>query len=195
MSPRAGLDTHTLVLAAAEIADEQGIEEVTLAALAARLGVRSPSLYNHINGLQGLRSLLAVHGLELLNAAIAAASEGLKGEAAIHAMGQAYVDFARKHPGLYETTLRAPEEGNSELVRASEQVLSLIIRLLSCYELDAEDELHAVRGLRSLLHGFAALENKGGFGMPLDTNISLNWLISAFIAGIRSKSSNTGTGQ
>ncbi|KWX82846.1 TetR family transcriptional regulator [Paenibacillus riograndensis] len=195
MSPRAGLDTHTLVLAAAEMADEQGIEEVTLAALAARLGVRSPSLYNHINGLQGLRSLLAVHGLELLNAAITAASEGLKGDAAIHAMGQAYVDFARKHPGLYETTLRAPEEGNSELVRASEQVLSLIIRLLSCYELDAEDELHAVRGLRSLLHGFAALENKGGFGMPLDTNISLNWLISAFIAGIRSKSSNTGTGQ
>ncbi|KWX80076.1 TetR family transcriptional regulator [Paenibacillus riograndensis] len=195
MSPRAGLDTHTLVLAAAEIADEQGIEEVTLAALAARLGVRSPSLYNHINGLQGLRSLLAVHGLELLNAAITAASEGLKGDAAIHAMGQAYVDFARKHPGLYETTLRAPEEGNSKLVRASEQVLSLIIRLLSCYELDAEDELHAVRGLRSLLHGFAALENKGGFGMPLDTNISLNWLISAFIAGIRSKSSNTGTGQ
>ncbi|MCE3201204.1 TetR/AcrR family transcriptional regulator [Paenibacillus sonchi] len=195
MSPRAGLDTHTLVLAAAEIADEQGIEEVTLAALAARLGVRSPSLYNHINGLQGLRSLLAVHGLELLNAAIAAASEGLKGDAAIHAMGQAYVDFARKHPGLYETTLRAPEEGNSELVRASEQVLSSIIRLLSCYELDAEGELHAVRGLRSLLHGFAALENKGGFGMPLDTNISLNWLISAFIAGIRSKSSSTGTGQ
>ncbi|CQR56099.1 TetR/AcrR family transcriptional regulator [Paenibacillus riograndensis] len=194
MSPREGLDTHTLVLAAAEIADEQGIEEVTLAAIAARLGVRSPSLYNHINGLQGLRSLLAVHGLELLNAAIAAASEGLKGDAAIHAMGQAYVDFARKHPGLYETTLRAPEEGNSELVRASEQVLSLIIRLLSCYELDAEDELHAVRGLRSLLHGFAALENKGGFGMPLDTNISLNWLISAFIAGIRSKSSSTGTG-
>ncbi|MNI01203.1 Bacterial regulatory protein, tetR family [compost metagenome] len=195
MSPRAGLDTHTLVLAAAEIADEQGIEEVTLAALAARLGVRSPSLYNHINGLQGLRSLLAVHGLELLNAAIAAASEGLKGDAAVYAMGQAYVDFARKHPGLYETTLRAPEEGHSELERASEQVLSLIIGLLSCYGLDAEGELHAVRGLRSLLHGFAALENKGGFGMPLDTNISLNWLISTFIAGIRSMSSSTGTGQ
>ncbi|MNC38377.1 Bacterial regulatory protein, tetR family [compost metagenome] len=189
------MDTHTLVLAAAEIADEQGIEEVTLAALAARLGVRSPSLYNHINGLQGLRSLLAVHGLELLNAAIAAASGGLKGDAAVYAMGQAYVDFARKHPGLYETTLRAPEEGNSELERASEQVLTLIIGLLSCYELDAEGELHAVRGLRSLLHGFAALENKGGFGMPLDTNISLNWLISTFIAGIRSMSSSTGTVQ
>lgn len=35
---RAGLDTQTLVLAAAELADEHGIEEVTLAALAAKLG-------------------------------------------------------------------------------------------------------------------------------------------------------------
>lgn len=37
---RAGLDTHTLVLAAAELADAQGVQEVTLAALAAKLGVR-----------------------------------------------------------------------------------------------------------------------------------------------------------
>ncbi|OKP96694.1 TetR/AcrR family transcriptional regulator [Paenibacillus sp. P46E] len=188
MSPRAGLDTRTLVLAAVEIADEQGIEEVTLAALAAKLGVRSPSLYNHINGLQGLRSLLAVHGLELLYEAMSAASDGLKGDAAVHAMGQAYIGFARQHPGLYETTLRAPEEGNPELKKASEQVLSLIIEVLSGYELGAEGELHAVRGWRSLLHGFAALENKGGFGMPLDTNVSLNRLISTFIAGIRSMS-------
>ena len=54
MSPRAGLDTRMIVIRAAEIADEQGIEEVTLAALAAKLGVRSPSLYNHVNGLRGI---------------------------------------------------------------------------------------------------------------------------------------------
>lgn len=52
MSPRAGLDRHTLVIRAADIADDEGIEAVTLAALAGKLGVRSPSLYNHINGLQ-----------------------------------------------------------------------------------------------------------------------------------------------
>ncbi|MHA6528906.1 TetR-like C-terminal domain-containing protein [Paenibacillus sp. BAC0078] len=186
MSPRAGLDTHTLVLAAAEIADEQGIEEVTLAALAAKLGVRSPSLYNHVNGLQGLRSLLAVYGLEQLYAAMAVSSAGLRGDEALHAMGRAYVDFARKHPGLYETTLRAPEQGNSALEKMSEQLLSLIIEVLASYELGEAGELHAVRGFRSLLHGFAALENKGGFGMPLDLDVSLTRLISMFIAGIHS---------
>lgn len=115
---RAGLDTHTLVLAAAELADEYGIEEVTLAALAAKLGVRSPSLYNHINGLAGLRTLMAVYGLEQLYEVISEATEGLSGEAAVHAMSQAYIGFTRAHPGLYQTTLKAPEQGDTALEAA-----------------------------------------------------------------------------
>lgn len=184
MSPRAGLDTQTLVLAAAELADEKGMEEVSLAALAARLGVRSPSLYNHVDGLSGLRTLLAIHGLEQLYNAMSDASQGLAKDDAVHAMGQAYVEFARRHPGLYETTLKAPDQGNRALEEAGEQILSLILHVLSEYKLGQEGELHAVRGLRSILHGFAALENKGAFEMPLDTGISLSRLISTFIAGI-----------
>lgn len=184
MSPRAGLDTHTLVIAAADIADEQGIEAVTLAALAAKLGVRSPSLYNHINGLQGLRTLLAIYGLEQLYTRMSAAVEGVSGDIAIHAMSQAYVDFARSRPGLYETTLRAPELENVPLELAGNHILSLMIHVLKAYDLGEEGELHAIRGLRSILHGFTSLEYKGGFGMPLDANISLSRLISTFIAGI-----------
>lgn len=182
---RAGLDTRTLVLAAAELADTQGLEEVTLSALAAKLGVRPPSLYNHINGLAGLRTLLAIHGLEQLYEAMSAAAEDVEGEAAVHAMSQAYVGFTRRHPGLYETTLRAPEQGDSALEAAADRILSLIIQVLSTFDLDEEGVLHAVRGLRSILHGFSALESQGGFGMPLDLNVSFTRLIRTYIAGIR----------
>ncbi|OMD38226.1 TetR family transcriptional regulator [Paenibacillus odorifer] len=184
MSPRAGLDRHTLVIRAAEIADAEGIEAVTLAALAAKLGVRSPSLYNHINGLQDLRTGLAIYGLELLFTCMSNAAEGLNGDAAVHAMGRAYVDFARSRPGLYETTLRAPEQENTELEAAGEHILQFIIQVMKSYQLGEEGELHAVRGLRSILHGFASLDQKGGFGMALDTNESLTRLISTFITGI-----------
>lgn len=184
MSPRAGLDKRTLVITAAEIADNEGIEGVTLAALATKLGVRSPSLYNHINGLQDLRTLLAIYGLELLYAVMSAAAEGVNGDTAVEAMGRAYVDFARSRPGLYDTTLRAPEQANTELEAVGDQILQLIINVMKDYELGTEGELHAVRGLRSILHGFASLEQKGGFGMPLDSNESLSRLISAFITGI-----------
>lgn len=181
---RAGLDTHTLVLAAAELADEYGMEEVTLAALAAKLGVRSPSLYNHINGLAGLRTLMAVYGLEQLYEVISEATEGLSGEAAVHAMSQAYIGFTRAHPGLYQTTLKAPEQGDTALEAAGGKILSLIIQVISAFGLDEEGNLHAVRGLRSILHGFSTLEHQGGFGMPLDLNVSLTRLINTYIAGI-----------
>lgn len=50
MSPRIGLTLPKIVETAAEIADTNGIQEVTLASLAQRLGIRSPSLYNHVKG-------------------------------------------------------------------------------------------------------------------------------------------------
>ena len=48
MSPRIGLTLPKIVETAAEIADTNGIQEVTLASVAQRLGIRSPSLYNHV---------------------------------------------------------------------------------------------------------------------------------------------------
>ena len=47
--PRAGLSTAAVVAAAAEIADSEGLDRLTLARIAATAGVRTPSLYNHVS--------------------------------------------------------------------------------------------------------------------------------------------------
>ena len=52
--PRRGLDRARVVAAAGDIADAEGLEAVTLARVAQQLGVRSPSLYNHVAGRDGL---------------------------------------------------------------------------------------------------------------------------------------------
>ena len=62
MPARAGLDSAAVVRAAADLADAKGIDALTLGEVAARLGVRTPSLYNHIAGLDGLRRDLALLG-------------------------------------------------------------------------------------------------------------------------------------
>lgn len=184
MSPRAGLSTDKIVAAAAELADEQGIEGVTLAALAAKLGVRPPSLYNHIDGQSGLRTLVAVQGInrlyERMNEALSASGE----QDAVFAVAGSYVRFAREHPGLYEMTLKAPDSAHKGLVEAGDRLLELIVGTLKPYQLGAAGELHAVRGLRSILHGFASLEQKGGFGMKLDIGKSLMATLEAFLSGI-----------
>lgn len=186
MSPRAGLDNPTIVRAAVELADKNGVEEVTLAALAAKLGVRSPSLYNHISGLAGLKQQLTVYGLEQMHKFLSLAIQAVEPSERIHAMGSAYVNFARQHPGLYEMTIKAPEPQNTEHEEMSEKILILMVEVLESYNLGEEGRIHAVRGFRSLLHGFASLEQKGGFGIPLEPDISLSRLISTFIAGISS---------
>ena len=48
MAHRAGLDRAAVVEAAARLVDEEGVEQLSLGRLAERLGVRSPSLYNHV---------------------------------------------------------------------------------------------------------------------------------------------------
>ena len=58
--PRAGLDAQAVVVAAAELADADGLEQVTLAGLASRLGVRAPSLYAHIGGQPALNAYAGI---------------------------------------------------------------------------------------------------------------------------------------
>lgn len=184
MSTRVRLDLGIVLQAATEIADTKGIDAVTLAFLAKKLGVRSPSLYNHVEGLPDLRKKLAIQGYEHLYRAMTQATVGRSGDDAVHGLGEAYVAFARAHPGLYEATLRSdPRE--PEVEQAGEPIVGLIIRVLGVYSLDEERALHAVRGLRSILHGFTSLEQTGGFRLPLDLDVSFHLLLDTYLTGLR----------
>ncbi|WP_289354910.1 TetR-like C-terminal domain-containing protein [Paenibacillus sp. S-12] len=191
MSPRVGLNSTTIREAATYIADTQGFEAVTLASLAQQLKVRPPSLYNHVDGLQGIRQLLSIHGLEQLEYTMSRAAIGRAGDEAVRAIGKAYVAFVRNHPGLYEATLHAPDPHHEKVQQISNDIVDLVIQVLQAYELSGNAAIHAARGLRSLLHGFASLEQKGGFGIPLDLNVSMEILINAFIAGIHTIKENS----
>jgi AcrR family transcriptional regulator len=182
---RAGLDRAAVVRAAAALADAEGYEAVTLARLAGELGVRPPSLYNHVEGLDGLRRELALAGLQELGRRLSRATVGKSEDAALAALADAYRRFARDRPGLYPATLRAPDPEDAELNAAGEEALAVILAVLAGYGLQGADALHATRGLRSLLHGFVSLEAAGGFGLPLDLDESYCRLVASFITGLR----------
>ncbi|OMF22192.1 TetR family transcriptional regulator [Paenibacillus sp. FSL H8-0548] len=185
MSPRRGLDLMVIVEAAAAIADEHGVQDVTLASLAQKLGVRSPSLYNHVNGLKGLRNQLAIYGLKKLTLMMNEVLENNTGDEAMHAVASAYISFARLHPGLYELTLRSPDDDDAEYVACAQQLVEMLINMLSHYKLDYDTSIHIVRGFRSLLHGFASIEQKGGFGMSQSPNDSIKIIVQTYINGLR----------
>ncbi|MGO9558908.1 MAG: TetR family transcriptional regulator, partial [Acidimicrobiales bacterium] len=74
--PRAGLSETRVLEDAERMADEVGLSQLTLAALAARLGVRQPSLYKHIDGIDGLQRGLAIRAKNELADILARAAVG-----------------------------------------------------------------------------------------------------------------------
>jgi AcrR family transcriptional regulator len=182
--PRAGLTRSILATGAAELADENGWSELTLAAVAARFGVRQPSLYKHISSLSELRRDVALLGGRELDAELTAATVGKSGADALQAMADAYRIFAKKYPGRYAASVAAPPPGDAEYEQAAVQLLRTVSAVLGQYGLSGADEIHAIRGLRALLHGFVSLEAAGGFAMPLDLDESYHRLVDGFAASL-----------
>ena len=189
MSPRAGLDDTVVFQAAVNLADEEGLLAVTMARLAQRLKVRPPSLYNHIEGLPELRRRLHLYALEQLYSFLKQKTENVQGDEAVFALGEAYILFARQHPGLYEATLAAPNPGEREQTEAGGKIVSLILHLLTYLKLDQTTALHTIRGLRSMLHGFCSLQQQRGFKIPLSLEESLHFGLEAYLSGIKGKNS------
>jgi len=182
MPKRRRLNRQAVIGAAAAMADEAGsVAAVRLSALARALQVQPPSLYNHIDGLEDLRYGLAVYAAENLLVTLRQASQGLVGREALMAIAVAYRQFAHEHPGLYPLTIRAPEPDEEELVALSQEMLQMLLLLMASLGLQGDDALHAIRGLRAILHGFVSLEAAGGFKMDLDREDSFQRLVSAYL--------------
>jgi len=159
------------------MADEAGWERLTLAALAARLGVRQPSLYKHIEGIDGLRRSIGVAAKDELAGILARAAAGRARGDAIVSIARAYRAWALLHPGRYAVMQRAPAAGDAQDEAASRAIVQVILDVLAGFELRDDDATDATRALRSALHGFVALETGGGFGLPADIDRSFDRLV------------------
>ncbi len=185
MATRAGLDRQRVVEAAARLIDAEGLGALSLARVAADLGVQVPSLYNHIAGLDGLRIELAIHSLRLLQSALARAAIGKSRDDAIFAIADAYRAYVKSHPGLYQLVNQVPPDATEELRRASGAAVEVVALVLEAYGLHGEDAIHAIRALRSLVHGFSSLEVAGSFALPYDLDQSYRWLLTNYLDGLR----------
>jgi AcrR family transcriptional regulator len=188
MTRRAGLDKAAVVQAAADLINEEGSEALSLSRLAKRLGVRTPSLYNHIDGLPGLKRELALMNVRALGEYLGEAAIGKSGPQALMAIAQAYRAYIKDSPGVYMVSLRAArtmQTADAELQAEEDRVVRIAMAVVESFGLQGEDALHAVRGLRSIVHGFATLEIAGGFGLALDCDESFRRLVEVFNRGLQ----------
>jgi AcrR family transcriptional regulator len=179
-----GLDAPRVVDVAAAIADAHGLDAVTLARVADELGVRPPSLYNHVHGRPELLRAIALRGVLELAAALREAAVGRSGADALTAAAHAYRAYATAHPGLYAATVAAPAVGDEEHLAAAAQAVDVLLAVMRAWGLEGDEAIHAVRAVRSAVHGFVAIEAAGGFGMAVDVDVSFDRLVCTLAEGL-----------
>lgn len=189
--PRRGLDSRQVIDAALAIADVDGLDAVTLVRVADSLGVRAPSLYRHVTGHDGLLRAITLRGLGELTASLQTAALGRAGAEALAATAHCYRSFAQAHPGAYAASVRAAAPGDAEHEEAGRAAVQVLSAVLRAWHLEDAEMLHAVRVIRSALHGFVSLEAGGGFALPPDLDRSFERLIATLAAGLPPGGSKT----
>jgi AcrR family transcriptional regulator len=182
-----GLDEATVVAAAARIADAEGLEAATLSRIAAELGVRPPSLYNHVESHAALMRAVALDSYAEFGDALRDAAVGRAREDGIRAIAVAYRGYAADHPSRYATTVRAPARDDKEGQDLAMRGLAPLIAVLAGWGIEGDEATHLVRVMRSALHGFVSLEQGGGFGIPLKIDESFDLLVDSLVAAIEAQ--------
>lgn len=85
--PRKGLSREAIIDTAAALAEQKGAENLTLRELAETLGVKTASLYNHLQGLPELNARLAECALDRLMDTLETAMAGRTGAEGLRALG------------------------------------------------------------------------------------------------------------
>ena len=177
---RKRLDREAVLVAAEALVDRDGWAELTMTALANELGVKVPSLYNHIPNLEALRGELQLRTLRDIGALLNRKAMGRTGETAMRALAAAFRRFASEHPGRYGLAMRAPVDRDAFAVASTDAgaALAAVIRSYGIDDASLEMQLSAF----AALHGVLVLEHAAFFPPGIDVDRVFELVLDALLA-------------
>ena len=185
--PRAGLDKETVVMAAAELANDVGFENVSLKLLAERLGVRSPSLYNYVSGLDELKHEVMLYGWHSISIEIINAVGNSGGYDAIRAMCRAFYRFSSDNKGVFNAMLWYNQYADERTLEATKSLFSVMYGLFTQVNIPRWKAEHIIRTFRSFLEGFSLLVNNRSFGHSASIDESFEMSLNILIEGLKTE--------
>ena len=199
------LSRDVIVNAALAFLDREGWDALTINALAAQLGTKGPSLYNHVDSLEDLRRTVRMRVIDDILQMLSTVGAGRTRDDAVMTMASAYRSYAHHHPGRYSAFTRMPLGGDDpEYTAASHAAAEPVIEVLTSYGLAGEDAFYAALEFWAALHGFVLLEMTGvmdsgmiapGAGSeagPVDTDAVFYGMVLRLAAGMAHRSDRAG---
>jgi len=186
-----------ILQAAIELAHEEGWPNLTMRRIAERIQYTHPALYAYFNTKEELLLALLREGVHQLHAALETARQlAPDPEAALRAIVEAYWNFARLHPELYQVmhgfggVAFTTAEVQPEERQVGDPVAAVIRELLAHHGQEPGDVGRKVVLLWSALHGLVTLTMAGRFDSTYAQDLTHQMLRDTFVAwGVHSAGS------
>ena len=189
-SPR-GFDRDRVIEEAAALADTHGLRRLTLAMVASKLGMRSQSLYAHVNGIEGLQRDLALLSTRRLADTLQHSIMARSGASALRSLFEAFRVFASEHPGLLEAGMRPPGD-DPDLIAANDRIATIFYAVLASFGVHDEDAVHHYRAMWTSLYGFVSARSAGLMSLPVDPDTSYEHLLHIFTTDLQNHMKSPG---
>lgn len=182
------IDRDTIISTARRMIEIEGVDKVSLRAIATELGVKAPSLYRYVQNKEALlRAINEVTAREVVQNMLDSIPENAPLQEQLITIAHAYRRYGHVNPVTYEllysnrvSELRPDED---EL----EQSVLPLQALFAEWATDA-DSLIALRGALALLHGWVMLEIAGQLRRGGDLDAHFESAYRAYLAGWKSTS-------
>lgn len=173
-----------IVRAAADLLEANGPAGLSMQAVAARVGVRAPSLYKHVAGRGVLVRLVAEDAARDIGRRVdAAAPPGMPPRAALGAAVRALRSFGRERPAAFRLVFSPGDEqarpDPEVLRRAAATVLRIGTELAG-----PERALEAARTLTAWASGFVSMELADAFRMGGDVDAAFDFGVERLAAAL-----------
>jgi len=183
-----GLDMERIIGAAKDLIEECGLEKFSMRQLAESLGIKTASLYAHVESMESLLKDVGLLALKEQREFELKAIEGKQMDEAVLCLASSYRKFAKEHAELYRFIMKMQLGNDEELKKASEMVVEPAMKALNGYDMSEEMRMHYQRILRALMHGFISQEENGYFShYPVDVEESYKIAVGSLIKGIHAE--------
>jgi AcrR family transcriptional regulator len=157
-----------IVDAARHLLEEQGPGALSMRNVAAAIGIRAPSLYEHVTDKRALESAIIATGLEEQGVALTTAIADVRdGDDPLMALSMAWRRWALAHPHVYRLIYVRDLDRADPAVASAERAAGAPLRAL-CH-----GDVSAARVIWSFAHGMVSLELSDRF--PPDTDVDELW--------------------
>ena len=176
-----------VIKTASDMADRNGLHNVSLKAIAENLGIRTPSLYNHIGSLDELLREIAHSGMRTMNEKMIRAAIGKTGDSALKLVAVEYLNYMIEHPGVYEIIQWASWNGTEETAIIFNDYLSLLKTLICSCGFNPDKTTEILSMVTGMLHGYTTLQLRYAFSNPDKVRKELSEAIDTLLLGANQK--------